>query len=61
MSLGFPIRSDTNQSVQLQKMVRGLKLGMVGFRKKKGLHYLRSKNEGGNHVADLRICFSKCK
>ena len=56
-----PIRSDTNQSVQLQKRVRGLKFGTVGFRKKRGLYYLRSENEGGSHVVDLRICFSKCK
>ena len=59
----FLTRSDTNQTVQLQKMTRGLK-----FRIKKvgGLYYLYSENKGADQLrgyreADLRLCFRICK
>ena len=61
----FPTWSDTNQTVQLQKMARGLK-----FRIKKEevlcYMYLCSENKGadqlrGHREADLRLCFRICK
>ena len=39
-SSGFPTRSDSNQAVQLQKMTRGLKFGV--------LEDLYSENEGAD-------------
>ena len=55
----FPIRSDTNQAVQLQKMARGLKFRI---QKVEILHYLCSENKGADQLrgyreADLRLCF----
>ena len=59
----FQTWSDTNQTVQLQKMARGLK-----FRNKKveGLYHLCSENKGADQLrgfreADLRLCFRICK
>ena len=59
----FPTWSDTNQAVQLQKMVSGLKFRTL---KVEGLYYLCSENKGadqlrGNRKADLRLCFRICK
>ena len=59
----FLTRSDTNQAVQLQKMVRGLKFWIW---KLEGLYYLCSENKGADQLrgygeADLRLCFPKCK
>ena len=59
----FPTRSDTNQAVQSQKMVRGLKFLI---KKEEGLYYLCSKNKGADQLcgyrkADLRLCFRMCK
>ena len=61
--LGFPIRSDTNWTVEPQKMVRALKFRIkdVG-----GLYCLCSKNKGTDqmccyHAADLHLCFRICK
>ena len=48
----FPIRSDTNQAIQLQKMARGLKFRIY---KVEGLYYLY------HRAADLRLCFRICK
>ena len=60
---GFPIRSDTNRAVQLQKMARNLKFHIVVVEE---LYYLGSENKGadqlrGNHEADLRLCFRICE
>ena len=59
LSYWFPTWSDTNQTVQLQKMARGFK-----FRIKieEGLHYLCSENKGADQLrgyreADLHFCF----
>ena len=58
-SSGFPTRSDTNRSVQLKNVARGLKFYIeVGKRfhnpscENKGTDQLRS-----NCEADLRLCF----
>ena len=56
----FPTWSDTNQAVQLKKMVRGMKFPIW---KVEGLYYLCSKNKGADQLrgyreADLRLCFS---
>ena len=63
LSYWFPTWSDTNQTVQLQKMARGFK-----FRIKieEGLHYLCSENKGADQLrsyreADLHFCFCICK
>ena len=55
----FPIWSDTNQAVQLQKMARGLKFWL---KKVVGLYYLCSENKG---AAAKLICvyvyaYAKC-
>ena len=54
----FPIWSDTNQAVQLQKMARGLKFRINIA---EGLHYPCSENNGADQLrgyrkADLRLC-----
>ena len=59
----FPTWSDTNRSVQLQKMARGLKFRIY---KVEGLYYPCSENKGddqlrGYREADLRLCFRICK
>ena len=59
----FPTWSDTNQTVQLQKMARGLKFRIY---KVKGLYYLYSQNKGADQLRgycedDLRLCFRICK
>ena len=60
---GFLTRSDTNRSVQLQKMARGLKFRMKVV---EGLYYPYSENKGADQLrgyreADLRLCFRICK
>ena len=55
----FPTWSDTNQAVQLQKQVRGLKFRIW---KVEGLYYLCSENKDADQLrgyreADLRLCF----
>ena len=62
-TIWFPTWSDTNQAVQLQKMTRGLKFGIL---KVEGLYYLCSKTKGADQLrgyreADLRLCFCICK
>ena len=47
---GVKTRSDTNQAVQPQKMVRDLKFRIQEV---EGLYYLCSENKG----ADLHLCF----
>ena len=59
----FPIRSDTNQAVQLHKMARDLKFRIS---KVEGLYYPCSENKGADQLrgyreADLRLCFRICK
>ena len=59
----FPTWSDTNQTVQLQVMARGLKFQI---NKVEGLYYLSSENKGADQLrgyrkADLRLCFHICK
>ena len=59
----FPTWSDTNQSVQLQKIARGLK---IRIEKVEGLYYPYSENKGADQLrgyreADLRLCFHICK
>ena len=56
---GFPTRSDTNQTIQPQKVARGLKFWILDleffyyhFCENKGADQLRS-----DHVGDLRLCF----
>ena len=54
----LPTWSDTNQTVQLQKMARGLKYESY----LEGLYYLCSENKGADQLrcypeADLRLCF----
>ena len=63
LSPGFPTRPDTNQAVESQKMIRGLK-----FRIKieEGFYYPCSENKGADQLrsdcaADLRLCFRICK
>ena len=61
--LVFTARSDTNRSVQPQKMARGLKFRIYVV---EGLYYLYSKNKGADQLriycaADLRLCFHICK
>ena len=60
---GFPIRSDTNQAVQPQKMAGSLKFWI---KEVEGLYYLFSENKGADQLrgyreADLRLCFRICK
>ena len=60
---GFSTRSDKNQAIELQKMVRYLKFRI---KKVEGLYYPCSENKGadqlcGNREADLRLCFHICK
>ena len=47
LSSRFPIRSDTNLSVQPQKMVRGVKFR---FSEVEGLYHLCSKNKGTDQL-----------
>ena len=63
LSSRFPTRSDTNQAVQPQKMVRDMKFWI---QKVEALYYLCSENKGadqlrGNREADLHLCFRICK
>ena len=53
----------TNQAVQPQKMVRGLKFRIWVL---EGLYYPYNKNKGADQLrgyreADLRLCFRICK
>ena len=55
----FPNKSDTNRSIQAQKMARGLKSYIW---KEEELYYLCSENKGADrlrdyHEADLCLCF----
>ena len=59
----FPTRSDTNHSVQPQKMTGGLKFRIYEV---EGMYYPCSENKGadqlrGHREADLRLCFRICK
>ena len=59
----FPVWSDTNQAVQLQKKARGLKFRIHEV---EGLYYPCSENKGadqlrGNRESDLRLCIGICK
>ena len=52
----FPTWSDTNQTVQLQKMARGLKFRIFEV---EGLYYPCSENKGPDQL--MRLCFRICK
>ena len=59
----IPNRSDTNQAVQSQKMVRSLKFRIY---EGKELYYPCSENKGADQLrsyceADLRLCFHLCR
>ena len=59
----FPTWSDTNKTVQPQKLARGLKFQI---KEVEGLYYLCSENKGADQLcgyreADLRLCFRICK
>ena len=59
----FLNRSDTNQSLQSQKMVRSLKFWIE---KEEELYYLCSENRGFDQLgsyceADLHLCFCICR
>ena len=59
----FPTWFDTNQAVQLQKMVRGLKFRI---QEEEGLYCPCSENKGADQIrgyreADLRLCFRICE
>ena len=61
-SSGFPTRSDTNRSVQPQKMATSLKFWIE---EEEELNYLCSENKGADQLcsiceADLRLCFCIC-
>ena len=63
MSLEFPTRSDRNQAVKPQSMIRDLKFRLREVEK---LFYLCSESKGadqlhGYRVADLRLCIHKCQ
>ena len=63
LSSGFRTRSNTNWTVQPQKMVRGLKFRIQEV---EGLYYLCSENKGadqlcGYSTADLHLCFCTYK
>ena len=63
LSLGFPAMSNTNQPVQLQKMARGLKFGILEV---EGFYYICSVNKGADQLrsystADLCLCIPICK
>ena len=56
-------RSDTNQAVQSQKMVRGWKFQIY---EEEGLYYPCSENKDADQLcskctAELRLCFRLCK
>ena len=59
LSLGFLTMSDTNWTIQSQKMARGLKFQID---EEEGLYHLCSENKGADRLhgyreADLRLCF----
>ena len=61
--LGVSDKSDTNQAVQPQKMVKGLKIRIQDV---EGLYYPCSKTNGADQLrnycaADLCLCFLICK
>ena len=62
-TMWFPNRSDTNQSVQAQKMARGLKFWI---QEEEGFYFPSSENKGADQLrgyceADLRLCFRLIK
>ena len=63
LSSGFQTWSDTDQAVQQQKMLRGLKFWLLEV---EGLFYRSSENKGADqlcdyHTPDLCLCFLICK
>ena len=62
-TIWVPTRSDTNQAVQSQKIIRGWKFCIY---KVEELFYLCSENKGADQLrsyceADLRLCFRLCR
>ena len=60
---GVFTRSDTNRTLQPQKMARGLKFRIEEV---EGLYYPYCENKGADQLrgyreADLRLCFRICK
>ena len=58
-TIWVPTRSDTNQTVQTQKIARSLKFRL---NEEEGLYYPFSENKGADQLrgyreADLRLCF----
>ena len=58
-TIWVPTRSDTNQTVQSQKIARSLKFWL---NEEEGLYYPFSENKGADQLrgyreADLRLCF----
>ena len=63
LSLGFLTMSDTNQTLQSQKMARGSKFRID---EEEGLYHLCSENKGADRLhgyreADLLLCFRLCR
>ena len=54
LSLVFPTRSDTNQTVQPQQFARDLKFRIWQVDE---FYYLCSEKKGGDRTAGLRLCF----
>ena len=62
-TIWVPTRSDTNQAVQSQKMVRSLKFRIL---KEEEVYYPCSENKGADQLrgyreADLCLCFRLCR
>ena len=62
-TIWVPTRSDTNQTVQSQKIARSLKFRL---NEEEGLYYPFNENKGADQLrgyreADLRLCFRPCK
>ena len=63
LTICFPTWSDTNQSVQIQKIARGLKFRIE---KVEGSYFLCSENNSADQLrfyreADLHLYFGICK
>ena len=50
------LRLDTNQAVQPQIVIRGLKFQIYQIYKIEGLYYLCSENKGADKLCGYRIC-----
>ena len=57
-TIWVPTKSDTNWTVQSQKMVRGWKFWIL---KVDELYYLCSKNKGADQLRSYCLCFRLCR